>query len=259
MANYPDEHGFPTPQDDFAASNPFASPTAQEADGYVTPPGEPLTPWISMWTKPRETVRQQLETDPQQYVLLLAILGGIAGAFDDANFLEGELVERLATLVGYIFGGAIGGVVWLYVFGWLVGMSGRAIGGVANAASVRTALAWSNIPMIWMLPLTLAIATTMAVMGADAFMDELRRVQDGVNVFDVSMLPIWFFALAAVYLMVWIWQIVISCKAVGEAHEFSAWGGLAALVLATLAVVAAVLVLVLVVVGILGAFGVGFF
>ena len=50
------------------------SPAAYDA-------GEPSSPWLSIWTRPRATLRLILATDPRRGVFRLAALGGIAEFF----------------------------------------------------------------------------------------------------------------------------------------------------------------------------------
>ena len=44
-----------------------------------------LTPWFSMWTKPRDTIRQIIDSDdPEKMVLHLAAVGGISSSLSSA-------------------------------------------------------------------------------------------------------------------------------------------------------------------------------
>src|SRR5207249_3368877 len=65
-----------------------APPVVAPPPLYSPPPAEdtePLVPWISIWSRPRATLRRILKTDPRRSVFLLAALGGIAGALDLAT------------------------------------------------------------------------------------------------------------------------------------------------------------------------------
>lgn len=233
-----DESGFPQPNDDFAASNPFASPMTATAGpqgrGYVTRADEALNPWVSMWTKPRETVRQQLDSNPTQYVLLLAILAGIAGNLDNAASASLEVAVRFGQLAAAIILGAISGIIVLFVFSWLLGITGRWLGGVAYAKEVRTAWAWAYVPYVWMLPISFAVALIQAIVGTRALYGD-RFVEVGESeTFSFDMFPIWIYPLIVLGIVIFIWKTVISCMAVGEAHQFSGWSGFGAILLACL-------------------------
>ncbi len=229
MSDQFDPDRFPKPNDDFGTNNPYVSPIAEEvaSEGYVTRTGESLNPWFSVWTKPRATIRQIVETDPTYLVLVLAVLGGIASAFDPerAAKVGQEVVQRLGFVGGMIFGGAVGGLIGLYLFGWLVGITGRWLGGRASSERVRAALAWANVPSIWILPLTMALVTAWVMVGND-FLDVDATPQYAA---------IWL-VYYLLFLVVAIWQVVVACHMVGEVHEFSSWRGLGSLLLAGLVV-----------------------
>lgn len=247
MADSLDDQGFPKRQDDFGSQNPFVSPLAVEerGQGYITRPGELLNPWISMWTRPRETVRQQLEMDPAKHVLLLITLGGAAGQLGNGAIADGpELAYRVGILVGAAIGGAIWAVVCLYLGGWLVGLTGRALGGVGTALQCRTAMAWSMIPTIWTAPLQLIVGLYYVAYGADAFaVDDFEGLPDDAAGGAHFAMLLFIMAFGVIAIVIGIWQFIIYCKAIGEAHQFSAWRGFGASMLAGLAMMAVVMVI----------------
>ncbi|WP_442483634.1 Yip1 family protein [Aeoliella sp. SH292] len=244
MENSTDELGFPKRQDDFAAQNPFVSPLAVESreHGYVTRSGEPLYPWVSMWTKPRETVRQQLDNDPTRNVLLLGVLTGVAGqAGNNVMAMAPELGQRVATLVALVLVGAIFGVIWLYVSAWLVGVAGRLLGGVARALECRTALAWSTVPGLWMAPLNALIGIHYLTTGPAAILVQ-RPGGPPVTIWaQFAIMPPWTWVIMSLGMLVVLWQIVVASRAVGEAHQFSSLRGFGTLILTFFVVIALVI------------------
>lgn len=248
MANSFDDQGFPKRQDDFGAQNPFVSPLAVEARGHgygdVHRYDEPLNPWVSMWTMPRETVRQQLDTDPAKHVLLVAALAGGVGQLSNALIADSpEIAYRWGVMVGAAFGGAIWSVVCLFLGAWLIGMTGRALGGVGNAAQCRTALGWSMIPTVWLFPLHLTVGLGYLYFGPAALVSDAVGVPNGAPALDPSIVPFAIIGITMLIGVVGIWQFIIVCKSIGEAHQFSAWRGLGASMLAGLAMTALAMVI----------------
>src|ERR1700681_740053 len=109
----------------------------------------PASPWLSVWLKPRDTIGQVLATDPRRHVLLLATLGAIAGFVAEvikAGHATQLLDWRVAAMVAA--GGAIFGIVGLYVYGLFFRWSGGWLGGDASPVQVRAVLAWGSAPAV---------------------------------------------------------------------------------------------------------------
>jgi len=43
---------------------------------------EALNPWLSMWTKPRATIQNIVDTNPENFVLILAAISGFFTSID---------------------------------------------------------------------------------------------------------------------------------------------------------------------------------
>ena len=44
-----------------------------------------LNPWVAIWTRPRATIRQQVERDPEAWVLALVAMAGVGHLLSDAS------------------------------------------------------------------------------------------------------------------------------------------------------------------------------
>lgn len=197
--------------------------------------GGALNPWFSIWIKPRATMRWILDTEPRRMVLPLAALGGVSQGLQAAT--PRILADfPIVTIVGLkVAVGAIGGVLGVYLGGFLIRLTGRWLGGSGDSVGVRSALAWSQIPTIWSILLILPL---LAAFGAEAFRLDPSSMGDTPGVW-LFMLPY-----IVVQIVVGIWGLVITLKCVGEVHGLSAWHALGALVVAFLLVVLAAVVVV---------------
>ena len=110
--------------------NPFAAPLAVEAEGPVEPTrfSEQLNPWISIWTQPRATIRQIVDTDPQHMTVAIVMMAGIVNGIGNAFERENEL-NAIASVVGGTVGGIIGGLLMWYLLAWLLSITARWLGG----------------------------------------------------------------------------------------------------------------------------------
>lgn len=249
MADSPFDKDLPPYIDEAQTPNPFASPTSVESGNnpYMAEIDDYLNPWVSMWMRPRQTVRQMLNTEPTKYVLLLAALGGVSSAMDEVTeaCIGEDLPFRIGVLAGCAIVGAIFGVVWLYVYGWATGLVGRWLDGVGTATELRTAIAWSQIPSIWLLPINFGFAAAVAILGPENMFAGMAEAVQAEGGFDISMFPPWILALAAGGIIIGLWQIVITCQSVGEAHQFSSGKGFVTLLLSGLMLGGIVILIVL--------------
>jgi hypothetical protein len=228
------------------APEPPAATFAPPPPPYAPPPAaEPLNPWLSIWTRPRATMRQILDTNPRRWMHRLAILGGIAEAISGhipdkppfPHFDPGRLLAMKVVL-------GIGlGLLGLYLGAFIVWMTGRWIGGQGTFVQVRAACAWPNVLTLWGALLWLPL---VAYLGMDAF---------NVNpetFFDDSVGMMLFAPIFAIGLVLVFWRLVVFLKCLAEAHRFSAWQALGAAVIGIVLLVIPFAILLGVAVGLAG-------
>jgi len=218
------------------ADNPYYAPQAAPAaaGGYITRSELTLNPWTSIWTRPRATIRQIVDTDPKYMVIPLAILGGIVQAFDNASTRNlGDELPLGGIIVAALIGGPIGGLISLYLAGWLVRVTGGWLSGKADAKKVRAAIAWGQVPAIATLPL---IGLQIALFGIEMFTEFTPELDANDQMLYVLL------ATGVVEMILGIWAIVAVIKCVAEVHEFSAWRSLGAMFLAFLLLLGVLLI-----------------
>jgi hypothetical protein len=191
-----------------------------------------MTPWVAIWIRPRQTIRRIVDTNPKQGVLWLAMASATAGVLIQfgaliAGYLmrtraavTGEadswLVPLLLTLLGAVIIGALGGLGWLYLFGWLYRWVGSWFGGQAKNVEVRAAIAWVEV-------------VSLAVFGVWV----LLLVVSGGQLVSApeELLTAAGLGLGLVAFGGWMWRTVLVCHTLGEVHRFSAWKGLGTLLI----------------------------
>lgn len=99
------------------------------------------SPWLTIWTSPRATIRRIVDYDPKHLVLVLAMLAGFANALNttSANNLGDILSIPIILLICAIIG-PIFGVIGLYVYGALLKWTGGWIGGQGSSVQIRLLL-----------------------------------------------------------------------------------------------------------------------
>jgi hypothetical protein len=194
-----------------------------------------------MWTKPRETMRRIVFYNPKHDVHLLATLDGFVSYLTvvlfgfiglllvlnlsaeeailvdyDLNILGSFSLAALAVAIGACaIVGPIGGLIYLYLYGWLFRITGRWLGGNAYPTEVRAAVAWSAVPRLWWGAtfLVLQLILTGYVLYANS-----ANLYVSTSALLGTLIV---FGLGAT--IVAIWSSVILIKCLGEVHTFSAW------------------------------------
>ena len=190
-------------------------------------PSVPLNPWLYIWVRPRETIRQIVDVNPSYLVTPLAVIAGISQALDRAigRSYGDDLPWYVLLPILLIFGG-LGGIVSLYIFGAILRWVGSKLGGIATSEEVRAAIAWSNVPQIIILGLDFLY---LLIYRSEAFTSETPRLDAllGQNLVFSLLFLAFGLALIVMTIMLGIWSLVILSKTLGEVHGFSTWRGLA--------------------------------
>lgn len=223
---------------DFNPYSPPSAPLDTDANTIENPNGQKLNPWISMWTRPRATIQQIIDENPERLVLLLAAIGGFSEALDRAS------MENLGDKMGLpmIFaiaavGGPIMGVVGLYIGSALLRWTGEWIGGKGTSVTIRAAMAWSNVLIVWSMLLWIP---SLAFFGHEFFSSEIGSIEDNPLMLFILM------GIGTVEIVIRIWAFVAYLKCLGQVQGFSAWKALGNTILAGLVVVLPIMALIFV-------------
>ncbi|MBN1482355.1 hypothetical protein EH223_09970 [candidate division KSB1 bacterium] len=113
-----------------------------------------INPWASIWRNPRGTIRHLVDTSPNKNLLLLVIGGGIGNALSYAAGFALADVMAVNTMVLLCFlAGPLSGFISLFLWSWLLDLTLKLFGGRATRQELRTAIAWSWAPIVYLLPL----------------------------------------------------------------------------------------------------------
>jgi hypothetical protein len=197
-----------------------------------------LAPWFTIWISPRATIRRIVDADPEKFVLGIAWVAGALAALDmevSSQQMPGgaafatDWISSLGPfgLAAFAFGLGVFGVAMLYILGGLYRWSGGVLGGTARTIEVRSALAWAQVPAIYV-----TILGVIAAIAAPA-----APIQPG----QLPSFSLWSLARMALGA----WALVIPLKTLGEVHRFSAWRSFSAMMLGDLVIGAAAVAIVI--------------
>lgn len=104
---------------------------------------------MSIWTKPRSTIRNIIATNPKRGFFWLASLYSLQSLLFIANTISLGvsynffLILILSTALSPLLGS-----IWIYFYGWLFHLTGKWLGGKAPQLHIRAAFAWSKVPLL---------------------------------------------------------------------------------------------------------------
>ena len=194
--------------------NDSGQETVSDGEHY-TPPE--LNPWVSIWTQPRATIQQIVDSDPEQSVLILAGISGFASTLDsvrDTGLGDGIPWFYIVLICALI--GSLLGIAGLYVFSFLLHWTGKWLDGRASQPFIRAAGAWAQVPIIWGLLLWVPL---IALFGQDLFRSGSFGLES--NPFYPYYGPI-----LAPLAVLGVWSFVLSLHCLAQVQGFSAWKAL---------------------------------
>lgn len=196
---------------------------------------EPLNPWFSMWTRPRETIQQIIDTNPEHSVIFLAAITGFARALDQASVKHlGDSLDWTMIFLLAVIAGVMIGILSLFISSALIRWTGSWLKGKARAQEIRAAIAWSGVPLIWMLLLWLPKLT---LFGQELFTSEAPIISS-----DPTLIFI-LFGFVLIQITATIWSLVLFFKCLGQVQGFSAWKAVGNTVLAWIIVLVPIFVI----------------
>lgn len=182
----------------------------------------PLNPWLSLWTRPRATMRQILKINPAYGGARIIAAYGIVNllqAMERSGLADTALKD--ANLLAFLMIAAFFGpplfVLGLYISGWLLEWAGKKMGGRATRRELRIACLWSHVPL----------AAGGALYGP-------RLWAHGKNLFSTSdnyTIPLEHLGLEyaniAVAILMSVWTTILLSHMIAEVQGYrSAWRGL---------------------------------
>ncbi len=194
-------------------------------------PMNPLTPWLTIWLKPRETIQRIVKKQSDYQLFLLATLSGIAGAVQHASARDlGDTVSVPALIILIILLAPISQFIGFYFKGFILRRVGSWLGGQALTEDVVTVLAWASVPQIFGLVLWLPL---LAIFGNELFTSATPTTDAMFTTHPLLALLVllMFIPIIAIDVLLWIWGQVILVAGLAEVHAFSVWRALATMVI----------------------------
>jgi len=183
-----------------------------------------IKPWLSIWVKPKQTVRALINYNVKYRFFLLSLLYGLPTVLQMAQNLSlGSVFSLPAIILVSVILSPILGCIGLLLCTAFLTWTGRWLGGKGAFLEMRCGVSWTNATN---LVTVLVWAALIAQFKEVIFYEGFARMPMTVN--EASWLSIYFF----VQLVVAVWSFVLLLYAVSEVHRFSIWKALLNIVIA---------------------------
>lgn len=196
---------------------------------------QPGSPWVTIWTSPRETIQRIIDTDPVKRVIDLAVLSSIAQTLNQASADSmGDQFGLGMLLLIVVIGGVLGGLLGLYVGGFFIKVTGSWLGGQADVVRVRAAIAWASVPVIASLLLWIPKSF---LFGFEMFTSQVPVIESSA----LLSMALLVFAVFDIVLGVWAFVLLLMCLA--QVQGFSVWRAFGNLVLTMLVIMVPLMII----------------
>jgi len=172
-----------------------------------------MNPWKTVWLQPRETIRSIAHSHPKKSLWILCSIFGFAELM---NFFQSLSLGLWLNAFGILLLAAVlcpfFGYGLIAIWSWLLFHVGRWLKGSGTFDTVRAAYAWSCVPLLWTIPIWIAILIL--------FQERLfvNTPQDpGLTTLGASIL----FCLLITRLGLIVWALIIYFNMLAEVHRFS--------------------------------------
>jgi len=186
-----------------------------------------LNPWLSIWVKPRKTIRALVEYDVNFRFILMCAIYGFLYMLQISQFLVlGQSSSLLLIIILSAVLAIPAGYVVFNISSFFAFLLGKLIKGGGSFKQIRAATYWSAVPMVVTL---LFWIFCIVINGNNLFVTGYEKSLAGSAVVINFVIGIAQFALA-------IWGLIIYLHALGEVQGFSAWMALLNVFLAGLSI-----------------------
>lgn len=180
-------------------------------------------PWLSIWTQPRKTIRSIVASNPKYGFIILSIIYGLPFAFNLVqNFGFSPKVPTWAILIGSLVASPFLGMIGITISAFFLQLVGRLIGGKGSFLNVRAAVAWSNLPNVLSIVVTLFL---LGIFGGQIFCQDFAQMQ-----FTGYRAGVLFLAML-IETIISIWGFILLLCTLSEVHGFSIWRAILSVVI----------------------------
>ncbi len=173
-----------------------------------------FNPWLAIWVRPRETIRKIVDHNPKFRFIPLSMIYGFSTLLQLAETASlGEVMNPWLILLITLVLSPLYGMLMITISSGLLFWTGKWIKGKANYLQVRSAFAWSSVPLVLDIFFKLV---TLGTFGDIVFISGVEGIEP-IGAWQTLLIG----TLFIVELVVLIWTLVILFIGLSEVQQFS--------------------------------------
>jgi hypothetical protein len=170
-------------------------------------------PWLTIWRHPRATIARIVAENPNRSLWLLAGIYGFCALMNLFQSMAlGSALSTLGILILAIILAPFYGYISFSIWSWFVTWVGKWFKGHGSFTTIRSAYAWSCVPIVLNIPLWVLM---VIIFGHQLFL----------NFPDAHLLPssqvLLLFIILIAKVVLAIWSLVIYLNALAEVQKYS--------------------------------------
>lgn len=172
-----------------------------------------VNPWLSMWSRPKATIRKIIDYNPNYRLIALSSIYGFVSLISSSqSFSLGQQINFYLLLFLCLIIAPVWGYIMFSISSFFIHLTGKWLKGEAKYKEIRACIAWSNVPMIGSFLLWVLL---IIIFKADLFKD----FPQSYELTSVERSGLFLILLAQMILSIWI--LVLYINSLAEAQKFS--------------------------------------
>jgi len=176
-----------------------------------------INPFKEIWFSPRKTIQAIVEFNPKYYLYFFATVQGLYSLINVLSSFSPISLDSTGGIVFLVVAILISpfiGLFYFWVNSWILKWIGSWFKGKASHKETRTVLAWSQLPVLFLL-LIYAINQLILYLCIDNAVAESMPLSAVI-----AQYPVWLFISSALTAVFGIWSLVIFFGGVAQVHQF---------------------------------------
>lgn len=176
-------------------------------------PQKYLNPWKSIWSKPKETIRQIIDVNPNHRMGLLMLLYGLLGLISlSQQYSLGIYYNLWIILAAALILAPLWGYIAISLSSFVIFFSGKLLNGQGNYKEVRAVFTWAVVPLVVNLVTWIFL---IGLFGLGVFVEFPAGMT--FSAFNIYLVLILFTA----QVVFSVWSFVIVINGISEVQKFS--------------------------------------